>query len=154
MPNAKAKLATVSFVGLDIKYLSYPDIFYSRFVLCQKYESYMKQCRQQPLLGRKFRDLRRVVKARTCYSRNAGRKRERGEEEGRGNMHVNALTGKTTVDALSLIAKEALPCSPASNREEFERSEVRRRARGPEGSRAVETRTKSEVGSGKAEDRL
>lgn len=83
----------------------------------------MKRCRQQSLVGKKFRDLRRVVKARTCYSRNAERKREEERKRKGEEMHVNALTGKTTVDALSLIAKEVLSCSPASNREEFERSE-------------------------------
>lgn len=82
-----------------------------------------------------------------------GREREGGKERER-NTHVNALTGKTAVDANS--ERGSLVFSSQQPRGIRERRMVARRrgARGPEGSRAVETRTKSEVGSGKAVDRL
>lgn len=69
-------------------------------------------------------------------------------------MHVNALTGKTTVDALSLIAKAALSCSPADYREEFERSEWQEAVKGERtrrikgGRNADEKRGRVEEGRG------
>lgn len=113
----------------------------------------MKQCRQQSLLSRKFRDSRRIVKARTCYSRNAERKREEENERGKErerNTHVNALTDKTTVDANS--ERGSLVFSSQQPRGIRERRTAGSGARGKRGTRRIKGGRNADEKRGRVEE--